>query len=215
MQNDFWRKNQGKGVKMIHQPIPDIFKNKRLIALDLETTGLSVVFNTIIELGVVEVQNGVVVQRYSRLFGGGHSAMYLVRKIHQIRDSERKFKPTFKSCAEKISKYLSNAILVAHNGNAFDIPMIQNKCSASGFPLENIKVIDTLQLARKMRKKEGEEGDEKKQRGHNTLENLCKEFGLQYGGDEGGRSHHGLEDSEACLDLLFYMVNNNKVEISI
>lgn len=200
---------------MIHQPIPAIFKDKRLIALDAETTGLSVVFNTIIELGVVEVQNGIVVQRYSRLFGGGHSAMYLVRKIHRIKDSERKFKPTFKSCAEKISKYLSNAILVTHNGNAFDMPLIQNKCNIAGFPLENIKVIDTLQLARKMRRKENSEDDKKKQHDRNTLENLCKEFGLQYGGEEGGNAHHGLEDSEACLDLLFYMVNNNKVEISI
>lgn len=200
---------------MIRQPIPDIFRDKRIIALDIETTGLSNTFNTIIELGVIEVQNGMVVQRYSRLFGGGHSSMYLVRKIHQIKDSERKFKPTFKECAEKISKYLSNAILVTHNGNAFDIPMIQNKCNSIGFPLEGIKVIDTLQLARKMRKNEDGNDDEKKQHGRNTLENLCKEFGLQYGGEEGGNAHHGLEDSEACLDLLFYMVNNNKVEISI
>lgn len=200
---------------MIRQPIPDIFRDKRIIALDIETTGLSNTFNTIIELGVIEVQNGMVVQRYSRLFGGGHSSMYLVRKIHQIKDSERKFKPTFKECAEKISKYLSNAILVTHNGNAFDIPMIQNKCNSIGFPLEGIKVIDTLQLARKMRKNEEGNDDEKKQHGRNTLENLCKEFGLQYGGEEGGNAHHGLEDSEACLDLLFYMVNNNKVEISI
>ena len=29
---------------MIHQPIPDIFKGKRLIACDLETTGLDRIF---------------------------------------------------------------------------------------------------------------------------------------------------------------------------
>ena len=207
---------------MIHQPIPDIFKGKRLIACDLETTGLSVLYNTIIEIGCVEVNNGRVVKfgsksGFTRLFSGGHSSMYLVRKVHHIKDSDRSSEKysTFKQSAEKISEYLSNSILVTHNGNSFDIPMIQQKLTEAGFPLHDFKSIDTLQLVRKMRKKESGEEDEKRQQGRNTLENLCKEFGLVYGGDEGRNAHRGLEDAEACLDLLFYLVNNGKVEISI
>ena len=207
---------------MIHQPIPDIFKGKRLIACDLETTGLSVLYNTIIEIGCVEVNNGRVVKfgsksGFTRLFSGGHSSMYLVRKVHHIKDSDRssgKYS-TFKQSAEKISEYLSNSILVTHNGNSFDIPMNQQKLTEAGFPLHDFKSIDTLQLVRKMRKKESGEEDEKRQHGRNTLGNLCKEFGLVYGGDEGRNAHRGLEDAEACLDLLFYLVNNGKVEISI
>ena len=207
---------------MIHQPIPDIFKGKRLIACDLETTGLSVLYNTIIEIGCVEVNNGRVVKfgsksGFTRLFSGGHSSMYLVRKVHHIKDSDRSSEKysTFKQSAKKISEYLSNSILVTHNGNSFDIPMIQQKLTEAGFPLHDFKSIDTLQLVRKMRKKESGEDDEKRQHGRNTLENLCREFGLVYGGDEGHNAHRGLEDAEACLDLLFYLVNNGKVEISI
>ena len=207
---------------MIHQPIPDIFKGKRLIACDLETTGLSVLYNTIIEIGCVEVNNGRVVKfgnkgGFTRLFSGGHSSMYLVRKVHHIKDSDRSSEKysTFKQSAKKISEYLSNSILVTHNGNSFDIPMIQQKLTEAGFPLHDFKSIDTLQLVRKMRKKESGEEDEKRQHGRNTLENLCREFGLVYGGDEGRNAHRGLEDAEACLDLLFYLVNNGKVEISI
>ena len=81
--------------------------------------------------------------------------------------------------------------------------------------MHDFKSIDTLQLVRKMRKKESGEEDEKRQHGRNTLGNLCKEFGLVYGGEEGRNAHRGLEDAEACLDLLFYLVNNDKVEISI
>ena len=207
---------------MIHQPIPDIFKGKRLIACDLETTGLSVLYNTIIEIGCVEVNNGRVVKfgsksGFTRLFSGGHSSMYLVRKVHHIKDSDRSSEKysTFKQSAEKISEYLSNSILVTHNGNSFDIPMIQQKLTEAGFPLHDFKSIDTLQLVRKMRKKESGEEDEKRQHGRNTLENLCREFGLVYGGDEGRNAHRGLEDAEACRDLLGYLVNNGKVEISI
>ena len=94
--------------------------------------------------------------------------------------------------------------------------MIQQKLNEAGFPLHDFKSIDTLQLIRKMRKKQGEEDDdEKKQSGRNTLGSLCKEFGLVYGGETGDKSHRGLEDAEACLSLLFYLLNNNKVEVSI
>ena len=207
---------------MIHQPIPDCFKHCRLISCDIETTGLSVLYNTIIEIGCVEVNNGKVVKfgnkdGFTRLFSGGHSSMYLVRKVHHIKDSDRSSEKysTFKQSAEKISEYLSNSILVTHNGNSFDIPMIQQKLTEAGFPLHDFKSIDTLQLVRKMRKKESGEEDEKRQHGRNTLGNLCREFGLVYGGEEGRNAHRGLEDAEACLDLLFYLVNNGKVEISI
>jgi len=199
---------------MIHQPCPDILKNKRILALDIESTGLSTIYNTIIELGVIEVINGEVKTEYTKLFGGGHSSMYLVRKVHHIKDSERKGKKTFKECAEKIADFLSNSIIVTHNGNSFDLPMISQKLQEAGYNIENYRSIDTLQLVRKMRKNEGID-DEKKQQKRNTLGNLCKEFGLIYGGEDGNNAHRGLEDAEATLDLLFYLINNNKIELSM
>lgn len=199
---------------MIHQPCPEILKNKKLIALDIETTGLNIMFNTIIELGVIEIIDGKVKTEYSKLFGGGHSAMYLVRKIHHIKDSERKGKKTFKECAEKIASFLSDSIIITHNGNAFDIPMIEQKLHDAGYEIKNFKSIDTLQLVRKMRKEENVE-EEKKQTKRNTLGSLCKEFGLIYGGENGDKSHRGLEDAEATIDLLFYLINNDKIKLSI
>ena len=211
----------------MNQPLPEIFKNKRLIALDIETTGLNTKYNTIIEIGGVEVNNGELksfhdkksgkdIYGFTKMFGGGHSSMYLVRKIHKIKDSERCHLKTFKQCAQGISEYLSNSIIVTHNGNSFDLPMIQQKLTEAGFPLQNYKSIDTLQLVRKMRKKEGvEDDDEKRVGGRNTLGNLCKEFGLTYGGESGDKAHRGFEDAQACLELLFYLVNNGKVEVSL
>lgn len=195
---------------MIHQPCPDIFKDKRIITLDIESTGLNIIYNTIIELGVIEVVNGEVKTEYSRLFGGGHSSMYLVRKIHHIKDSERRGKKTFKECAEKIASFLSDSIIVTHNGNSFDIPMIERKLDEAGYKINNFRTLDTLQLVKKMRKEEDTE-----EKRSNSLGSLCKEFGLIYGGEEGNKSHRGLEDAEATLDLLYYLVNNNKIKLSV
>ena len=201
---------------MEHQQCPDILRNQRLIALDIETTGLSIPYNMIIELGVIEMIDGEVKTEYSRLFGGGHSSMYLVRKVHHIKDSERKGKATFAQSAERIASFLSNSTIVTHNGKAFDMPMIQRKLKDAGQEITNFRQIDTLALVRSMRKSEDDELDDKQEkiRGRNTLGSLCAEFGLQYGGESGDSAHRGLEDAWACLDLLFYLVNSKKVKIS-
>lgn len=180
---------------------PSSLKNKRLIALDIETTGLSIKFNTIIEMGIIEVDGGVVKTRYTKLFGGGHSSMYLVRKIHKIKDCERVGRPTFKDCAEKISSYLSDSWIVTHNGNRFDLPMINQKLQDCGLSIQNYKSIDTFAIAKKI----GHES--------NSLERLCREYGIVYGGVDGGNSHRGLEDAEATLQLLYCLIKEKSVII--
>ena len=202
---------------MIHQVCPDILRHSRLVSCDIETTGLNVKYNTIIEFGAVEVVNGEVKSTPRQLFGGGHSSMYLVRNVHRIPDYERLNLRTFGECAANIASFLSNSIIVTHNGNSFDLPMIQAKLSEAGCSITNFRSLDTLQLVRRMRKAEEGDGadDERKHRGRNALGSLCKEFGLVYGGDEGDSAHRGLEDAEACLDLLFYLVGSGRVSIKI
>lgn len=205
---------------MLHEECPLIFRDKRLIGLDIETSGLSILYNTIIEIGIVEMVDGKVKTSATKMFGGGHSSMYLVRKVHHISDRERRGLRTFADCAERISAFLEGAILVTHNGNAFDIPMIQEKLRKAGHPLTEFRSIDTLQLVRKMRRdlnkgkeKDDEKSDEVVRR--NSLGSLCAEFGLVYGGDSGNKAHRGLEDTEACMDLLFHLINTKKISISI
>jgi len=69
------------------------------------------------------------VREYTTQFGGGHSSMYLVRNVHHIKDRERLNKKTFKERAKKMAEYLSNSLLVTHNGEKFDIPMLNQKFS--------------------------------------------------------------------------------------
>lgn len=165
---------------------PDILKNKDFIVFDLETTGVNMLFSTIIEIGCIEVEHGKIKREYTTLFGGGRSPVYLVRKVHKIKDIERRGKPTFKERAEKIADFFSNKILVGHNIKNFDIIMMQTKLNECGFHLENIKIIDTLTIARKI----GHES--------NTLENLSKLYNI-----ERGEHHRGLDDARMNLDLLY------------
>ena len=178
---------------------PDSLKNKRLLSVDIETTGLNTNYNTIIELGVIEVLNGRITGEYTKLFGGGYSPMYLLRNVHHIKDSERRYKPRFEDCAEKICNYLSDSVIITHNGKKFDIPMIETKLEkAGGYKLSNVQYIDTYQIAKKI----GHES--------NTLSNLCKLYNLQYGGEDGNNAHRGLEDAFACLQLFYYFIISKK-----
>lgn len=165
---------------------PELLKNMSFIVFDIETNGLSPVFSTIIEIGCLEVENGKITNEYTTLFGGGKSSMYLVRRVHKIRDCERVGKKSFKEKAPAISKYFSNKILVGHNIDRYDIPMMQTKLSECGYGLENIRTIDTLKIAREI--------------GHdsNTLENLSKLYNV-----EEGEHHRGLDDAKMTLNVLY------------
>ena len=169
---------------------PSCLKNSRMIVLDIETTGLDIIFNTIIEIGVIEVQFGKIVKEYSTLFGGGRSSLYLTRKIHHIKDSDRIGKPKFSERADKLSKYLSNSVIVTHNGLNFDIPMLNQKFSEIGVRMDNVKFIDTYVIAKKLNCFES-----------NSLENLSKVFNLEYG------AHRGLGDSKTTLQLLYAFID--------
>lgn len=165
---------------------PDILKNMSFVVFDLETNGLNPLFSTIIEIGCIEVDKGIITNQYTTLFGGGKSSMYLVRRVHKIKDSERVGKKSFKERAGAISRYFSNKVLVGHNIDKYDIPMMQTKLSECGYNLENIKSIDTLKIAREI--------------GHdsNTLENLSKFYNV-----EEGEHHRGLDDAKMTLNILY------------
>ena len=172
---------------------PECLRDHRMVCIDLETTGLSPVFNNIIELGVVEVVGGEIKTKYSRLFGGGRSSMYLVRKVHKIRDCERVGKSTFAESASAVARWLNGSILLSHNGAKFDIPFMKSKMSEVGVKLECPVSIDTYQLSKKYGSYE-----------FHSLQWLCKRYGIPYGEE----NHRGLTDCLCTVQLLYAMVDD-------
>lgn len=169
---------------------PEAFANKRLVALDLETTGLNSKFNNIIEVGVVEVKDRIQTTSYSKLFGGGFSSMHLILSVHKIKDVERKNLPTFSQCASRLANWLEDAILVTHNGIKFDVPFMQAKMAETDVSLKLSGHIDTYQAAKKL-------GLEK-----HSLEWLSNHYGIEYNES----NHRGVTDCLCTFQLLYAMV---------
>ena len=126
----------------------------RSIALDIETTGLSFLEgHKIVEIGCVELLNnfpsGKTWQRYINPKRSMPEAAF---KIHGLSEEFLFNKPTFSDIIEEFLDFIKDSDLIIHNSK-FDLPFINyeleiNKSKALD-PKKN-KVIDTLNLARKI-----------------------------------------------------------------
>ena len=172
------------------------FLNKfkdRVIALDIETTGaFKGGKNRIIQLGVVEFNEGKFVREHVKLFGGGKSTPICL-KIHNIKDSDREGCPTFESCCEKISRYLSNSIIVGHNVVSCDMRIINGYMEELGLKIENYKLIDTYRLAKDVLPLK-----------KFNLELCCAELGLDFG------KHDALGDAKSSVMVLDQIIKRRQ-----
>ena len=165
----------------------------RVIALDIETTGaFKGEKNRIIQLGVVEFNNGKFVRQHVKLFGGGKSTPFCL-KIHNIKDSDRDGCPTFESCCANVAKYLSNSIIVGHNVASCDMRIINGYMDELGLKIENYKLIDTYKLAKEVLPLK-----------KFNLELCCAELGLDFG------KHDALGDAKSSLLVLDQIVKRRQ-----
>lgn len=166
------------------------FNGQRVVVFDIETTGTSMEFDSIIEFGGAEFLDGVPVKEYSMQFSDGISSPFLVKSIHHISESERKGKPTVAESAVKICDILSNCVMVTHNGKKFDVPFITKYLDAAGLRISNSKLIDTIVLARRLDFKS------------NSLEFLSAHYGIEYG------AHRGLGDAKSTCEIMMRLFDD-------
>ncbi|MBE5817232.1 MAG: PolC-type DNA polymerase III [Clostridiales bacterium] len=115
-------------------------------ALDIETTGLSSVNDTIIELGAVKFRNGKAVEFYDTLIDPG---IFIPYEITQTTGITNKMTEGHPKIGEKIGDFISflgDDILVGHNIE-FDLGFIKRAARNAGIQLKN-NYIDTLILSR-------------------------------------------------------------------
>ena len=160
--------------------------NTRIVVADIETTGLAIKLDRIIELGVVEIINGKITTKFSKLFKGGRSHPYLQKSLHRIKDKDRMKQPTFGESAKNIARFLSNCYLITHNGKRFDVPMLQYHLGLEHQLMVETKFIDTLVLTRKVKKFDDTD---------KNLEFLANYYNLDYG------NHRGLGDAVTTFEL--------------
>ncbi|WP_424765754.1 PolC-type DNA polymerase III [Paenibacillus sp. sgz302251] len=134
-------------VPMVLASRPEPLATATYIVFDIETTGLSVINNKIIELAGVKMRDGKEIDRFSTLIDPLEKIPYHITQLTNITDDMVRGQPELEPKLREFIAFIGDDVLVAHNAR-FDIGFIQANCKALGMPEVKNPVLDTLELAR-------------------------------------------------------------------
>ncbi|KFZ43273.1 PolC-type DNA polymerase III [Anoxybacillus flavithermus] len=178
------------GVPIAYNEAHRRLMDDTFVVFDVETTGLSAVYDTIIELAAVKVKNGEIIDRFESFANPHHPLSVTTIELTKITDDMLKDAPDVEEVLEKFYDWIDDCVLVAHNAT-FDIGFLN-----AGFKKINrgkVKnpVIDTLELARYLY-------PELK---NHRLNTLCKKFNIEL-----TQHHRAIYDAEATGYLLIHLL---------
>lgn len=131
----------------------DFVLEKDLCFFDVESTGLNVIRDRIVQLAIVKIHaNDGREEELMELINPGIPISAESMSVHGITPAMVANKPTFPQLAEKIIKFIGEADLVGYNSNRFDVPILLEEFSRTGLELDmrNRKTIDVQRIFYKM-----------------------------------------------------------------
>lgn len=114
-----------------------------IVFLDLETTGVDVVKDRIIEISLVKVMPGsdepLVKTRRIKPIDDEGNVMHIPEEataVHHITDEDVAGEPTFRQIAKSLAEYIKGCDLGGFNSNRFDIPMLAEEFLRAGVAID-------------------------------------------------------------------------------
>lgn len=134
-------------VAVVLNPRNDDLKTTTYIVFDIETTGLSVTQNKIIEIAAVKMQEGKEIDRYTTFVNPHERIPYNIQQLTNINDEMVQDAPDVEPVLREFIEFAGDAVLVAHNAR-FDVGFVNAKLKELDIPEMKNPVLDTLELAR-------------------------------------------------------------------
>lgn len=126
-----------------------------VVFLDLETTGVNVATDRIVEIALIKVNvDGSEEEKLLRI-NPGVPIPEETSQIHGIYDDDVKNEPTFKEVAKILAKFIEGCDLAGFNSNRFDIPLLAEEFIRADvdIDLKKHKFIDVQAIFHKMEKR--------------------------------------------------------------
>lgn len=125
---------------------------KPLAVFDLETTGLNITIDRIIEISILKINpNG---SRESKLYrvNPGIPIPDASSQIHGIYDKDIQNAPAFKDIAKDLLRFLTGCDLAGYNALRFDIPVLMEEFLRADidFDIKNRHIVDVQNIFMKM-----------------------------------------------------------------
>lgn len=128
---------------------------KPLIVFDLETTGLDLVKDRIIQISYIKVEPDQTEKRGNYIINPEKSIPSEVIALTGISNEDVKSAPTFKELAPKLYEEFKGCDFAGFNSNRFDVPMLAEEFLRAGidFDFSKCRLIDAQNIYHKMERR--------------------------------------------------------------
>ena len=134
-------------------PLPmNLQLSKPIAFIDLETTGISITNDRIIEIAIVKIAADGTRLVKRKLINPGLPIPAGSTAVHGITDEMVKDAPSFKQVANECKQFMDHCDIGGYNSNRFDIPMLIEEFLRAGieFSTEGRKFVDVQKIFHKM-----------------------------------------------------------------
>lgn len=158
-----------------------------LVFFDLETTGLDVEKDRVIEIAIIKVFPDKKQERFESFVNPGRPLPTEIIELTGISEEMVTNAPLFNELAPTITNLIKDSDLAGYNISNFDVPMLLAEFKRCGLPLpgpSNRAIVDPLEILKKQEVR--------------TL-SWAYQF---YLGDERTEGHRSMQDTEATMEVL-------------
>lgn len=181
------------GVPIAYNDAHRLLAEDTYVVFDVETTGLSAVYDTIIELAAVKIHDGEIIDRFESFANPHHRLSATTINLTGITDDMVENAPEVAEVIRNFHDWVGDAVLVAHNAS-FDMGFLNVGYKNIGLEKAKNPVIDTLELGRFLY-------PELK---NHRLNTLAKKFDIEL-----TQHHRAIYDAEATGYLLLKMLKDS------
>ncbi len=169
----------------------DLFEGEKVLAFDLETTGISTNNDRIVQYALIGTLGDGTPVNVEQIVKPPIRIPHEASNVHGIYNDDVRDKPPLSDVADELAELIDGAILVGHNVRSFDYAMLKTEFLRMGRLAPQPKAImDTLELVRRL----------KLPRPH-RLGALCQRHGIQL-----EAAHTAAADAAATM-LLFWRLS--------
>jgi DNA polymerase III subunit epsilon len=169
----------------------------RFAVVDIETSGLSLRRHRILQVAVVTVEDGAVVDEWSSLVRLRWPWQRVgARSVHGIDRRTLRAAPVRAHVMRELADRLHGSVFTAHNA-AFDWSFIERAARRDGVALPPVRRLCTLRLSRRL--------DPDRTASH-RLDDLCLRYDVT-----NVRPHDALHDARATATVLHHLLAANRV----
>jgi DNA polymerase-3 subunit epsilon len=125
---------------------------KPIVFFDLETTGVDVSKDRIVEISILKLHPDGKKEVKTRRVNPEMHIPKVTSEIHGIYDEDVKEEPTFKAMAKSLATFIGNSDLAGFNSNKFDVPLLVEEFLRVGvdFDIEGRSLVDVQNIFHKM-----------------------------------------------------------------